>query len=85
MKSDNGIEDEDVVITKGFRSVSKKYAKSSSDSDNKEYEFQYKKKQRNVTQMEEVFTMNKWMKKVEKSESTGNALELLAEYSSFIL
>ena len=74
MKSDNGIEDEDVVITKGFRSVLKKYAESSSDSDNKEYDFQYKKKQRNVTQMEEDFTMNKWMKKVEKSESTRKAL-----------
>ena len=40
--ADNGIEDEDVVIMKGFGSASQKYAESSSDSDNKEYEFQEK-------------------------------------------
>ena len=40
--ADNGIEDEDVVIMKGFGSASTKYAESSSNSDNKEYEFQNK-------------------------------------------
>ena len=40
--ADNGIEYEDVVIMKGFGSASTKYAESSSDSDNKEYEFQEK-------------------------------------------
>ena len=43
--ADNCIEDEDVVIMKGFGSASKKYAESSSDSDNKEYDFQDKQKQ----------------------------------------
>ena len=33
-------------IMKGLESASKKYDKSSSDSDNIEYEFHYKKKQR---------------------------------------
>ena len=59
---------------KGFGSASKMYAERSSDSDNKEYDFQDKQKQRKVTQMEEVFTINKWMKKFEKPEATRNAL-----------
>ena len=57
---------------KGFGSASTKYAESSSNSDNKEYEFQNKQKQKEVTQMREDFTINKWMKKFEKSESTRN-------------
>ena len=57
---------------KGFGSASTKYAESSSDSDNKEYEFQDKQKQRGGTQIEEDFTINKWMKKFEKSEYTRN-------------
>ena len=35
-------------------------------------EFQNKQKQKEVTQMREDFTINKWMKKFEKSESTRN-------------
>ena len=55
---------------KGFGSASTKYAESSSNSENKEYEFQNKQKQRGGTQIEEDFTINKWMKKFEKSEYT---------------
>ena len=40
--ADNSIKDEDVVTMKGFGTASKKYSKSSSDSDNNEYEFQDK-------------------------------------------
>ena len=75
MKSDYGIEDEDVDIIKGFGSASKKYADCLSDSDSIVYEFQDKQKQRKGSQMEEDFTMNKWMEKFEKSESTRNTLE----------
>ena len=57
---------------KGFGSASKKYAESSSDSDNKEYEFQDKQKQQVVTLIEEDFTIKKWMQNVEQSESTRN-------------
>ena len=64
---------------KGFGSDSKKYAESSSDSDNKEYEFQNKQKQKEVTQMKEDFTINKWMRKFEKSEYTRNTLGIHKE------
>ena len=57
---DNCLEDEDVVIMKGFGSASKKYAESSSDSDNKEYDFKDEQNQRKVTQMEKDVTINKW-------------------------
>ena len=47
-------------IMKGLESASKKYAESSSHSDNIEYDFQDNQKQRKVTQMEEDFKMYKW-------------------------
>ena len=47
-------------IMKGLESASKKYAKSSSDSDIIEYDFQDNQKQRKVRQMEEDSTINKW-------------------------
>ena len=72
MVADNGIENEDVGIRQGFGSASKKYAESSSDNDQKEHEFQDEQRQREVTQMEEDFTINKQMEKVEQSESTRN-------------
>ena len=47
-------------IMKGLESASKKYAESSSDSDNIEYDFQDNQKQRKVAQMQEDFKMYKW-------------------------
>ena len=59
-EEDNCFEDGDMDIMKGLESASKKYAESSSDSDNIEYDFQDNQKLRKVTQVEEDFTINKW-------------------------